>query len=144
MTVVADSSGLIAAFNKRDPEHVAAAYALDRAGYVVISPLALAEIDYVVRSRASQNAANAILERIRARVADTRAVFAEVDGELLGMALSVRLRYRDLDLDLADAVNVAIAARYRTNRILTLDRRDFRTIRPLTEHAAFHVLPDDQ
>ncbi|WP_344129680.1 hypothetical protein [Luedemannella flava] len=89
-------------------------------------------------------AADRVPERIRARVADTRAVVADVDGALLGSALSVRQQYYDLDLDLTDAVNVAIAARYRTNQILTLDRRDFRTMRPLTEHAAFRLLPDDQ
>lgn len=46
--VVTDSSGLIAALNHGGPEHAAAAEALDAAGYVVVSPLALVEIDYVI------------------------------------------------------------------------------------------------
>jgi hypothetical protein len=58
-------------------------------------------------------------------------------------AQSVRVRYHALDLDLADAVNVALAADYDTDAILTLDRRDFRAVRPLGRHKAFHVLPDD-
>lgn len=33
--------------------------------------------------------------------------------------------------------------RYETSAVLTLDRRDFRTVRPLTEHEAFILLPDD-
>jgi predicted nucleic acid-binding protein len=52
-------------------------------------------------------------------------------------------RYADLDLDLADAVTVAVAADYRTDAVLTLDRRDFRAVRPLTPHKAFRLFPDD-
>ena len=48
-----------------------------------------------------------------------------------------------MDLDLADAVNVGLAAHYRTDAILTLDRRDFRAMRPLTTHEWFRLLPDD-
>ena len=55
----------------------------------------------------------------------------------------VQRRYSALDLDLADGVNVALAAEYRTDVVLTLDRRDFRAIRPLTPHASFRLLPDD-
>jgi uncharacterized protein len=55
----------------------------------------------------------------------------------------VQRKYADLDLDLADAVNVTLAADYRTDAILTLDRRDLRAIRPLTPHKASRVLPDD-
>lgn len=51
--------------------------------------------------------------------------------------------YPDLRLHLADAVIVALAADYETDAVLTLDRRDFRTLTPLTEHKAFRVLPDD-
>jgi uncharacterized protein len=45
--------------------------------------------------------------------------------------------------DQADAVSVALAARYRTDAILTLDRRDFRAMHPLTPHESFRLLPDD-
>ncbi len=55
----------------------------------------------------------------------------------------MRAQYADLELDLADALNVAVAADYRTNAVLTLDHRDFRAVRPLTSHDAFLLLPDD-
>jgi predicted nucleic acid-binding protein len=141
--VVADSSGLIAALNLSDPEHPAAARALDRAGYVVISPLALAEIDYVVTARASRKAADRVLGKLQARLRSGRATLAAIDARVLGIALSVRQRYEGLRLDLADAVNVALAADHGTATILTLDRRDFRAVRPLTGQAAFRLLPDD-
>ena len=43
---------------------------------------------------------------------------------------------------LTDAMNVALAAAYRTDAMLTTDRH-FRMIRPLTGHPAFRLLPDD-
>jgi predicted nucleic acid-binding protein len=61
----------------------------------------------------------------------------------LGVAQFVRAQYSALDLDLTDAVNVALAAAYDTDVILTLDRRDFRAVRPLSHHKAFKILPDD-
>ena len=48
-------------------------------------------------------------------------------------------RYLDLRLDLAHAVNVAFAAQFRINAVLTLDRRDFRAVRPLSDHDAFRL-----
>ncbi|WP_236573092.1 hypothetical protein [Nocardia caishijiensis] len=55
----------------------------------------------------------------------------------------VQGRYLALRLDLTDATNVALGERYETADILTLDRRDFRAIQPLTGHPAFRILPDD-
>jgi len=36
-----------------------------------------------------------------------------------------------------------VAAEFRTNAFLTLDRSEFRAIRPLTDHHAFRLIPDD-
>lgn len=73
-----------------------------------------------------------------------RGVMPEITEDHLGAAQSVRVRYRALDLDLADAVNVALAADYDTDAILTLDRRDFRAVHPWGRYKAFWVLPDDR
>ncbi|MER6135201.1 hypothetical protein [Streptomyces sp. NPDC001815] len=70
-------------------------------------------------------------------------VLPEITQDHLGAAQSVRVRYGALDLDLAAAVNVALAADYDTDAILTLARRDFRAVRPLGRHKAFRVMPDD-
>jgi uncharacterized protein len=70
-------------------------------------------------------------------------VLPEVTADILDTAQAVRARYLDPQLDLADAVNVAFAAQFRTNAVLTLDRRDFRAIHPLSDHRAFRLLPDD-
>jgi predicted nucleic acid-binding protein len=55
----------------------------------------------------------------------------------------VQNRYLAGRLDLTDAINVSLAERYETVAVLTLDRRDFRAISPLTGDAAFRLLPDD-
>lgn len=44
---------------------------------------------------------------------------------------------------LADAVTVAVAAEFDTDAVLTLEAPDFRAVRPLTDHAASRVLPND-
>ena len=72
-----------------------------------------------------------------------RVLVAEVPAAVLRRARAVQMRYADLRLDLADSVNVVLAEQYETETVLTLDRRDFRAIRPLTRHTAFRLLPDD-
>lgn len=57
--------------------------------------------------------------------------------------MSRRNRYAALRLGLTDATDVVLSERYETEAILTLDRRDFRAVTPLTGHRAFRVLPDD-
>jgi predicted nucleic acid-binding protein len=55
----------------------------------------------------------------------------------------VLTKYRDMRIGLANASLVVLAERYSTTRILTLDERHFRAIKPL--HAdAFTLLPADQ
>ncbi|WP_234339790.1 cupin domain-containing protein [Streptomyces sp. NRRL F-3307] len=53
-----------------------------------------------------------------------RVVLPEITEDHPGVAQSVRARCRDLDPGLADAVNVALAADYDTDAVLTLDRRE--------------------
>ncbi len=77
-------------------------------------------------------------------VADGDYRLAAVTNDDLLTAAEVRSLYAGLELDLADAVGVVLADRHRTNRVFTLDQRDFRVIRPLTpgfDH--FTILPAD-
>jgi predicted nucleic acid-binding protein len=50
--------------------------------------------------------------------------------------------YADLQLDLADASIIALAERHNVATLVTLDHRDFRTVRP-AHVAAFTLLPAD-
>jgi predicted nucleic acid-binding protein len=142
--VVADTSGIIAASDRNAPESAACQDILREAGMAIISPLVLAEVDHVAKARFGARARTEILDFIIAQVHRMRFLVPQVSSEILDTARLVQQRYAGLDLDLADAVNVALAADYRTNEVLTLDRRDFRAVRPLTPHKAFRLLPDDR
>ncbi|MFE9169082.1 PIN domain-containing protein [Streptomyces kebangsaanensis] len=141
--VIADTSGLLAALDSTHPEHGAANEAIMSAGLLVMSPLLLAELDHVATRELGREAAHSAVDDLRRWMTRGRVVMPEITEDHLGAAQSVRVRYGSLDLDLTDAVNVALAADYDTDAILTLDRRDFRAVRPLGRHKSFRVLPDD-
>ncbi|MDX6329563.1 MAG: uncharacterized protein QOI83_1946 [Streptomycetaceae bacterium] len=141
--VIADTSGLLAALDSAHPEHQAANEAIMAAGLLVMSPLLLAEIDHVATRELGREAAVSAIDDIRRWMRLSRIVVPEITEGHLATAQSVRGRYAALNLDLADAVNVALASEYGTDAVLTLDRRDFRAVRPLGHHKSFRVLPDD-
>jgi uncharacterized protein len=141
--VIADTSGVIAASDRNAPESTACLGVLREAGAVIISPLVLTEVDHVAKARFGSLARTAIIDFILAQARLERFQIPETNLEILGTARLVQQQYGSLDLDLADAVNVALAAQYRTDTVLTLDRRDLRAMRPLTAHKGFRLLPDD-
>ena len=142
-SAVAGTSGLLAVFNSADPEHDAVVAAANNCGRLIVSPLALTELHYLASVRANRRVADRILRSVVRRTETERITIASTSPEQLRTALTVRAHYAALDLDLVDAVNVVIAAEWRTDLILTLDRRDFRAMRPLTPQVAFRLLPDD-
>ena len=143
MIAVADTSGLLALFNRAEPELARVVTAANACGLLVVSPITLTAVHRVAGIRAGREVADAILRTLVARVEETRVAIADTTVRLLLTALAIRRRDDTLRLDLADAVTAAVAAEYRTAVVLTLDRRDFRAMRPLTDHTAFRLLPDD-
>lgn len=143
MIVVADTSGIIAASDRNAPECGACQNLLRESGTVVISPLVLAEVDHLAKARFGSSARTQILDFVREQARLTRFEIPATGIDILDAASSVQRQYRNLDLDLADGVNIVLAARYATDAILSLDRRDFRAVRPLTPHQWFRLLPDD-
>lgn len=145
MITVADTSGIIAASDRNAPESAACRAFLQEAGTVIISSLVLTEVDHLAKAGFGSQARTAIIDFVLAQARQSRFQIPETGLEVLDTARMVQRQYAslDLDLDLADAVNVALAAQYRTDAILTLDRRDFRAMRPLTPHQWFRLLPED-
>jgi predicted nucleic acid-binding protein len=141
--IVADTSGIIAASDRNAPESAACLHVLQEAGTVIISPLVLTEVDHLAKARFGSRARTTIIDFILAQARQLRFQIPETSLEILDTARLVQQQYASLDLDLADAVNVALAAQHRTDAVLTLDRRDFRAVRPLTPHKWFRLLPDD-
>ncbi|WP_431044135.1 PIN domain-containing protein [Streptomyces sp. P1-3] len=143
MIVIGDTSGLVAAFNTDDPEHAAARAAFREASATVISPLVFGEIEHIITRNVDRKAAHAVIDWLLSQEHTMRVLVPELAAATLHRARTVQTQYMELRLDLADCVNVVLAEQYETETVLTLDRRDFRAIRPLTQHKAFRLLPDD-
>ncbi|MFE3194369.1 PIN domain-containing protein [Nocardia sp. NPDC059240] len=143
MILIGDTSGLIAAFNASEPDHEAARKVLQQAALTVVSPLVLLEIEHVLTRNVNREAAYGVNDWLLAQERTGRIEISEIPAAVLRIARRVQKRYVSLCLDLTDATNIALAERYETADVLTLDRRDFRAVTPLTPHDAFRVLPDD-
>lgn len=143
MIIVADTSALYAAFDAAQTEHAEAARILENER-LAISPLVVTELDHLVHRDLGFPAAMQVMEALNSRMDDGQYRLAELKLADLRTAQEVRQNYEGLRLDLADAVGVVLADRYRTDRIFTLDQRDFRAMSPLTPGLdAFRILPAD-
>lgn len=143
MIVIGDTSGVVAAINSADPEHHAARSAWRQASTTIVSPLVFLEIEHIMVREGGRSAAYAVNDWLLEQTETLRVQVPEVSAMTLGRARRVQDRYARLRLDLTDAVNVVLAEAYETPAVLTLDRRDFRAVRPLTDHEGFLLLPDD-
>ncbi|MEV0545509.1 PIN domain-containing protein [Nocardia salmonicida] len=143
MIIVADTSALFAAFDADQVEHARAVEVME-SEMLVISPLVLTELDHLVHRDLGFPAAMAVTEALMARMIDGRYRLAELKHVDLAAAQTIRAKYEALRLDLADAVGVVLADKFRTDTVFTLDQRDFRAIEPLTPGIpAFRILPAD-
>lgn len=139
MTLVLDSSGLLAAIDSTQEDHTAAREALESAqGPLLISPFVLAELDYMISTRMGQEQELALLGEV-GRGTYTLEPFLQND---LAEATAVIERHADFGLGLADASNVVLANRHGTLDILTLDERHFRVLRG-PQDRPFRLLPAD-
>jgi uncharacterized protein len=126
--IIADTSGLLALFNRREPAHDRVAAAVARSAEpLVVSPFVVAELDYLVGSRLGVDAELAVLREL-ASGAYEHAVLGPGDLEACA---DVVARYHDQEIGVTDASLVVLARRYDTRTILTLDRRHFDVLRPL-------------
>ena len=134
-----DTGGLLAAIDSSQRLHAEAAAALRTAAApLLLSPFVLAELDYLIATRVSSQAATALL----AQVVDGAYRLEPMGADDVSRATEIIGRYRDLELGLADASVIVLAERHRCLDLLTLDDRHFRAVsgpggRP------FRLLPGD-
>lgn len=143
MIIVADTSALLAAFDPEDHYSDAAAEVMETET-LHISPLVMTELDHLVRRERGFDHAARVSTLLINDFQNGVHQLAQITPDDFVSANQVRFDYLSLQLDLADTVGVALAAKYRTNRIFTLDQRDFRAVKPLTpafDH--FEILPID-
>jgi uncharacterized protein len=135
--IVADTSALLAYFNRREPAHASVVRLVDELDEpLVVSPYVLAELDYLVATRIGVEAELIVLEEL-ASGAYELASFGASD---VLRAHAVLARYRDQDIGLADASLVVLAERHSTRTVMTLDRKHFSVLRPLTG-GRFRIVP---
>jgi predicted nucleic acid-binding protein len=138
--IVLDTSGLLAALDADQRHHEGAREVLAAdPGPFLLSPFVLAELDFLLLERVGVHAERALLDQV-ARGAYDLVTFGAAE---VAAAADVLGGYGGLRPGLADASVVVIAGAARTTRLLTLDDRHFRAVRPLWGKA-FTLLPADR
>jgi uncharacterized protein len=138
VTLIVDSGPLVALGDRRDPAGLRVRDVLESDPGPLVVPLTVAtEVDHILGHRGGADAREAFVEDITAGRFRVECLTADDWPELLAL----QRRYADLGAGLADLSIVVLAARLGTTRILTFDRRDFTTLRPLSGGSAFELLP---
>ncbi|MBF8188308.1 PIN domain-containing protein [Nonomuraea sp. K274] len=137
--LVLDTSGLLAAIDPDQPQHKEARETLlSERGPLLLSPYVLAETDYMIVKLAGVRREMLFLNDVSSGTYD----MVPMTTDDVRRAVTIVDRYRDMAIGLTDASVVLVAARYATTRVLTLDHRHFRAMKPLWGDA-FTVLPAD-
>jgi predicted nucleic acid-binding protein len=135
LTVVLDTNVVVALYDAADPDHALVAdwvRTLDED--LVATPLAVAEMDYIVYQRGGDVAREALWRDLDAGAYRVR-WWADALNETL------RIARRHPFAGLTDASLVALAGLLRTRRIATVDQHFRSMTTPAGE--AFVLLPDD-
>lgn len=127
MTLIADSGALYALYDSDDRHHKAVANIIKREkGAIIVPVVILAEVDYLLREFLGIDAELDFVDGI-----NTGAYTLEhLTSADMKRCRELIAGYRDLDLGLADAAVIATAERLGIRRILTVDERDFRAVKP--------------
>lgn len=137
--IILDTSGVFAFKDESADEHPAVRRTVESdPGPFILSPFVLAELDYLISERLGQRAERELLEDVASGAYE----LAEFSPDDVVTSMGLIDRYEDLRIGLADASVAVLAARHRTTRLLTLDERDFRPMRPLYG-TAFTLIPAD-
>jgi predicted nucleic acid-binding protein len=137
--IILDTSGLLAAIDASQTHHRAAAAALRQVEAPrVLSPFVLAELDYLLATRVSRTAEQALLGQVAAGVYQLESF----DAADVARANEILDQYADLDLGLADASLIVLSERHDVLDLLTLDERHFRAARG-PGGKPFRIIPAD-
>jgi uncharacterized protein len=136
--ILVDTSGLIAAYDRDDVFHSDVVRVLSEEPQRILSPFVLAELDYLLATRAGQPAEVQMLRD----VARDAYQLAPMDVEDIAQCIQVIERYSALGPGLADASLVVLADRFQSRDVLTLDQRHFRVMQ-YRNQVPFRLLPHD-
>jgi predicted nucleic acid-binding protein len=102
------------------------------------TPLIVAEFDYLVARQGGPRAARVLRENF-----ERGAYLLEWWPTAIHETIAVAKHHESMELGLADASLVVLAAHLQTIEIATLDERHFRALKPLSGGKAFRLLPAD-
>jgi uncharacterized protein len=131
-----DTGPLVAALNRRDPQHARCAAALaEFEGTLVTTGAVVTEAMHFLSSAPDGGATlTGFLEEARVEIRDCFSVAR------MRSAAALMRKYHDVPMDFADATLVVLAEEVNIGEILTLDERGFRTYR-YRGNRRFCVLP---
>jgi predicted nucleic acid-binding protein len=138
--IVLDTSVVLALMDRKDPDHESVReWIRGVKDELCTTPLVLAELDYLIPKQGGAPAAEALRESF-----EDRAYTVEWWRSALYETIKIARLYESIELGLTDASLVALAARFDTTRIATLDERHFRAVQPADGSAErFTLLPAD-
>jgi predicted nucleic acid-binding protein len=139
MALICDTGGVFGLYDADDAQHAAIkAVVENEPGPLFVPVVLLAEIDYLLSTRLGQDAALDFLESVE----QGAYLLVPMLADDLSRCLELIKQYRDLQLGISDAAVAAAAERLRLPRLLTLDERLFRAIKP-RGLGHFILLPKD-
>jgi len=134
--VVADTGFVVALLNRSDIRHTDVVAIYQQQQQILLPQTVLTEVAYLLGRDAGISTAIAFLRGIGTSRFN---LVALTDGDLERVA-EILEKYADSRIDFVDASVMAVAERYGSKTILTLDQRDFRLFRP--KHCeGFEILP---
>ena len=109
MTVVADTSALVAFYSESGSHHDQVRLWVEAHGEpMVVSPYVVAELDYLAGTRKGVDAELAVLAELSGGAYE----LATMNADDIALAAEVIAKYRDLGIGIADASLVVLAAHY--------------------------------
>lgn len=133
---IADTGFVAAVGNQADKWHQACVTVYRHEDVIYLPQTILAEVGYMLGRELGNRAFAGFLRHLP----ETKYRVVALETQDFLRAAEILEQYADTRVDFVDASVVAIAERLRIRRILTLDQRDFRTVRPLHSDY-FEILP---
>jgi len=134
--VIADTGFVVALLNRGDKHREAVAKIYARYPTILLPQTVLAEVAYMIGREAGTAT---VVTLLRSLPTSHFHLTALTDQDVKRVS-DILEKYADSRIDFVDASVMAVAERYGSHTILTLDQRDFRLYRPV-HGQSFEILP---
>jgi uncharacterized protein len=133
---IADTGFVVAVLNRNDSKHVAATAIYAKQPPILLPQTVLAEVAYLLGRDAGISTVVNFLQGL----SKSRFHLIALTEDDIKRIAEILSQYIDSRIDFVDASVMAVAERFSSKTILTIDQRDFRLFRP--KHcSSFELLP---